>query len=198
MMKISDLTKCDKRCIIYGMKKLKFLCILAIASAVFTSCVSTPSEGGQTTVSKTSKSKEDSEYERATKDLKGEVVSRDTYEKDKKIILAKIDELNGIMKDKNYKSWLSYIDQSSINYWSQKKNLSTASKQLPVKGIQLKNLEDYFNYVFSPSRVGRRIDEIRYISSTSIKAVQVKGEDVVIFYNFKKVDGEWLVEIPTL
>ena len=181
------------------MKKINYLCIFAaVFTVLFSSCVSSTQEGSQTQTQKTVKSKEDSEYERATKDLKGEVVSRDTYEKDKKIILEKIDELNGIMKDKNYKSWLSYIDQSSINYWSQRKNLSTASKQLPVKGIQLKNLEDYFNYVFIPSRVGRKIDEIRYLSSTSIKAVQVKGEDVVIFYNFKKVNGEWLVELPTL
>ncbi|MBR5934500.1 MAG: hypothetical protein IK002_11005 [Treponema sp.] len=186
------------------MKKIKYYFVYTVMSVVLAlcavSCVTANAEntGAETPAKVSQKSNSDSEYERATRDLKGETVSKDTYEKDKKIILAKIDELNGIMKDKNYKSWLSYIDQNSINYWSQKKNLSTASKQLPVKGIQLKNLEDYFNYVFIPSRVGRKIDEIRYLSASSIKAVQVRGDDVVIFYNFKKVDGEWLVEIPTL
>ena len=102
------------------------------------------------------------------------------------------------MKSRDYKSWLKFIEPNSINYWSQRKNLSSASKQLPVKGIQLKSLEDYFNYVFIPSRMGRQIDEIRYISSSSIKAVQVREDDTVIFYNFKKINDEWFVELPTL
>lgn len=138
------------------------------------------------------------EYERATKDLHGEVVSIETFEMDKRIILEKIQELNVIMKNRDYKSWLGYIDSASTNYWSQKKNLSAVSKQLPVKNLYLKSLEDYFNYVFIPSRAGKRIDEIRYISSTSIKAVQVRDDDIVIFYNFKKVNDEWVVELPVL
>ena len=115
-----------------------------------------------------------------------------------KIILEKISELNIIMKDKNYKSWLNYIEKSSIDYWSMKTNLSAVSKQLPVKGLNLKTLEDYFNFVFIPSRMGRRIDEIRYLSSTSIKAVQIRNDDTIVFYNFKKIDDQWQVELPRL
>ena len=182
------------------MKKILTLILTAaVLTFGFVSCVSNDTEKKPETVqTKQKKSDAELEYERATKDLKGEVVSMDTYEKDKKEILAKISELNVIMKNKDYKSWTGYIEPNSINYWSQKKNLSSASKQLPVKGIQLKTLEDYFNYVFIPSRVGRKIDEIRYISSTSIKAVQVRNDDVIIFYNFKKVKGEWFVELPVL
>lgn len=183
------------------MKKIIYTLLLATLSLfICTSCGTTTQEEKPAAQKETPKqtSKNDAEYERATKDLKGETVSRDTYEKDKKIILEKIDELNVIMESKNYKAWLSYIEPNSINYWSQKMNLTAASKQLPVKGLQLKTLEDYFNYMFIGSRKGRKIDEIRYISSKSIKAVQVRGDDVVIFYNFKKVNDEWLVELPQL
>lgn len=186
------------------MKKIiNVFLILTIVSASFLSCASNnveESKQEKTAAQTTSKKSEAQlEYERATQDLVGEVVSMDTYALDKKIILAKIAELNEVMKSKNYKAWIGYIDRSSVDYWSQKKNLSAVSKQLPVKGLNLRTLEDYFNYVFIPSRMGRRIDEIRYISSTSIKAVQVKNADeVIIFYNFKKVDGEWLVELPVL
>lgn len=182
------------------MKKIIYILLLATLSLfVCTSCGTTSQEEKPAPQKEVkSNSKADAEYERATKDLKGETVSRDTYEKDKRIILQKIDELNVIMKSKDYKSWVSYIEPNSINYWSQKKNLAQASKQLPVKGIQLKTLEDYFNYIFISSRMGRQIDEIRYISSKSIKAVQVRGDDIVIFYNFKKINDDWLVEIPTL
>lgn len=186
------------------MKKIinLFLITTIISLAIF-SCASDNVEKvekpSSTPQAVSKKSEAQLEYERATKDLVGEVVSMDTYELDKKIILAKIAELNEVMKSKNYKAWIGYIDRNSVDYWSQKKNLSAVSKQLPVKGLNLRTLEDYFNYVFIPSRMGRRIDEIRYISSTSIKAVQVKNaDDVIIFYNFKKVNGEWLVELPAL
>lgn len=170
---------------------------------VCVSCVSTNAEGikeNSSNVSTTKKTSQELEYERATKDLVNEVVSIETYENDKKIILQKIQELNVIMKDKRYSAWLNYIDKNSIDYWSQKRNLATASKQLPIKGIQLKSLEDYFKYLFIPSRMGRQIDEIRYISSTSIKAIQVgkQSNDIIVFYNFKKINDEWFVELPIL
>lgn len=185
------------------MKKIVYLIIAAVVLS-FTGCNSTdvetskPVSNKETTVKSPAKTEAELEYERATKDLAGEVVSMETYENDKKVILAKINELNVIMKDKNYKSWLNYIEKNSIDYWSLKTNLSAISKQLPVKGLNLKTLEDYFNYVFIPSRMGRRIDEIRYISSESIKAVQIRNEDTIVYYNFKKINGEWFVELPRL
>lgn len=178
-----------------------FRTLIILSASVFflNSCGSTKQETDKPAPQvKPAASKTDAEYERATKDLKGEVVSKDTYEKDKKFILSMINELNAVMKSKNYKAWLNYVEPNSVNYWSQKKNLSAASKQLPVKGIQLKSLEDYFNYVFIPSRMGKNIDEIRYVSSKSIKAVQLKNEDTVIYYNFKKIGDDWLVELPSL
>lgn len=183
------------------MKKIIYL-TFAACLILFAGCESTTVEKSEApvkpTVQKTAKTEAELEYERATQDLNGEKVSIETYEMDKKIILEKISELNIIMKDKNYKSWLNYIEKSSIDYWSMKTNLSAVSKQLPVKGLNLKTLEDYFNYVFIPSRMGRRIDEIRYLSSTSIKAVQIRNDDTIVFYNFKKIDNQWQVELPRL
>ena len=184
----------------------KFIFTITVLSFVLlvTSCKSTEVNEKETATEKVADVKKEttsiveSEYERATKDLVDEKVSRETFEEDKKTILQKISELNSIMKNFDYNSWINYIDQSSINYWSLKSNLSSASKKLPVKGIQLKSLQDYFRYVFVPSRMGRKIDEIRYISSKSIKAVQVRDEDIIIFYNFKKINGEWFVELPAL
>lgn len=176
---------------------LTIMCIFTLVS-----CVSGAQETEEHKTSapavKVEKTEAQLEYERAIENLNDKNISMETYEMDKKIILQKIAELNTIMKDKNYKSWLNYIEQSSINYWSMKSNLSAVSKQLPVKGLNLRTLEDYFKYVFIPSRMGRRIDEIRYISSTSIKAVQVRNDETIVYYNFKKIDDEWLVELPCL
>lgn len=139
------------------------------------------------------------EYERATAEMGDTKVSLSEFEADKKRILEIIDELNEIMKNNDYRTWLTYLNPDSINYWSSKKNLATASKQLPVKGIQLRTMEDYFKWIFVPARKGRRIDEIRYESTSSIKAVQVKDDGTTtIYYNFKKIDGNWCVDLPTL
>ena len=183
------------------MKNIIYL-LFAACIFLFAGCESSTVEKSETpvkpSVQKPSKTEAELEYERATQDLGGEKISIETYEQDKKVILEKISELNIIMKDKNYKSWLNYIEKSSIDYWSMKTNLSAVSKQLPVKGLNLKTLEDYFNFVFIPSRMGRRIDEIRYLSSTSIKAVQIRNDDTIVFYNFKKIDDQWQVELPRL
>ena len=109
------------------------------------------------------------------------------------------------MAKKDFNSWLKYISEGSKKYWSNSYTLLKASEKLPkeLKGLKLKNLNDYFNYVFIPSRKGRQIDEIRYNSAEDVKAVQVtKTEDektkITVYYNFVKEDGDWKIELPQM
>lgn len=148
-------------------------------------------------------SEEDSEYRRSVGTEKN--ISLDTFNADKAAIVKKITELNAIMAKRDYNSWLKYIDSESQKYWSTPANLAKASEKLPkkLKGLKLRTLQDYFIYVFIPSRNGRTIDEIRYNSADSIRAVQVsKNEDgtnrIVVYYNFVRQDGDWKVYLPRL
>lgn len=148
-------------------------------------------------------SEEDSEYRRSVGTEKN--ISLDTFNADKAAIVKKIAELNAIMAKRDYNSWLKYIDSESQKYWSTPANLAKASEKLPkkLKGLKLRTLQDYFIYVFIPSRNGRTIDEIRYNSADSIRAVQVsKNEDgtnrIVVYYNFVRQDGDWKVYLPRL
>ena len=138
----------------------------------------------------------DEEYARSVGDV---AVSRDTFIEDKEKILQIISELEVIMKNKNYKAWLSYVDQGSIDYWKLRKNLQKAEKKLPGKGlIKLQDLQKYFEWVFIPARKGRVITEIRYISDNYINAVQIQeNDDDIVCYYFNKINGRWLVHIPT-
>ncbi|MGP1586822.1 MAG: hypothetical protein ACTTHG_00585 [Treponemataceae bacterium] len=141
-------------------------------------------------------SSEKNEYERAIGNLTtDEVISIDTFKNDKAMIFKTIRALDGILQENNYSAWLKYITPSSISYWSQKGNLKSVSSRLPVKNITLRSLEDYFKFIFKPSRVNKKIDEIRYISSTSIKAVQTEKNQDIVFYNFTKINGKWLIEL---
>ncbi len=137
----------------------------------------------------------ENEYERSTSNVS---VSKEVFEEDKTRILAMIDELDAVMKNVNYKGWLTYLDETSKNYWSRKANLQKASSKLPRKGLMLRSLEDYFKFVFIPARIGRTVDEIRYETETQVKVVQVGEEADIVYYNFLKENGKWKLRIPPI
>ena len=145
------------------------------------------------------KSEEEMEYERS---VGSTTVSVDTFTQDKNTILRIIKELSGVMKNMDYKLWRTYLDKDSIEYWSRPANLRKAQNRLPVKGLKLNSLEDYFKYVFVPARARSEVNEIRYVSDTYVKAVQVKedkGEKQdIIYYYFNKIDNKWMLHLPPL
>ncbi len=141
---------------------------------------------------------EDEEYKRSTENLVDVVISADDFTSDKAKIMEIISELDIIMKNANYNSWVRYLTNSSVQYWSSSANLAQVSQKLPVKGLRLRNLEDYFKFVFIPSRLGREVTEIRYISPTLVKAVQVSENTDIIYYNFEKINNRWYIKLETL
>ena len=139
---------------------------------------------------------EDLEYTRSVSNLGGNI-SKATFEEDKAEILEIIEKLSAIMKHKDYASWLNYLTPESISFWSNQQNLALVSQRLPIKNYRLKNLQDYFEKVFIPSRIGRVVDEIRYESTTKVKAVQYTKEQDIIYYYFEKIDGRWFLHLDT-
>ncbi len=140
----------------------------------------------------------DDEYLRSIANLdETEAVTKQEFNDDKNEILEIISELAVIMETKDTLAWLNFIDEESKEYYKNPVNLRKAQRKLPNKLIELKTIEDYFKSVFIPARRNSQIDEIRYISRTHVKAVQIR-EDMpdAIYYEFKKTDGKWLVYIP--
>lgn len=139
----------------------------------------------------------DPEYARSIGSLSGEI-SYDTFQSDKTDILAIIAQLDTSMRNRDYGKWREYLTPASISYWSSRVNLQVLAARLPDTEVSLRSLGDYFTYMFIPSRIGRSVNEIRYISPTEIKAVQVQNEKDIIYYEFTKIDGVWLVTLPPL
>ena len=135
------------------------------------------------------------EYTRSVGNLN---ISKDDFEADKKAIMAIISELDAIMKNKAYNKWLNYIDDESKTYLSNPATLKKAQARMPVKGLQLRTLEDYFKYVFIPARQKSKFSEIRYESSTYVKAVEVQEDYNLVYYDFKKINNKWKVHITPL
>ena len=144
-------------------------------------------------------SKEDQEYSRSVTDL-GIEVSKETFNEDKSEILEIIEKLSGIMKHKDYAAWLNYLTPESKTFWSNQQNLAIVSQRLPIKNYRLKNLQDYFEKVFIPSRIGRVVDDnVQFIKpdTTKVKAVQYTEEQDIIYYYFEKIDGRWYLHLDT-
>ncbi len=176
------------------MIKKIFVTTLFIAGSLFFSCKSTkvaPAAPAEPTAEEIAA---DEEFNRSTN---GVEITREEFNADKNEILRIISELSVIMSEQDFDSWIKYIDKDSISYYSNPKNLQNASKRIPQK-IKLANLNDYFKYVFIPSRKGRSVEEIRYISRDSVKAVQVREDRDIVYYNFERNEGKWLINLPEL
>lgn len=143
---------------------------------------------------------EDEEYLRAINNLSAdEAVSKDTFEDDKAKILAIIADMKKIMEKEDFNAWLTYISPESIKYYSNPVHIRETQKKLPDKTKQLRGIEDYFKHVFIPARKNSQVTEIRYVSATDVKAVEVKDKGKIItYYQFVKPKDKWLIHIPTL
>lgn len=189
------------------MKKILTILLISLPLVSFLSC-GTTKEAGKMAGSITYKEDDkpgkknevvNEEYLRSTKALTEESVTVEEFENDKAEILKIINELKVIMDNGDKTKWLTYIDPDSINYYSNYTNLRKVREKLPNKQIQLHGIGDYFKYVFIPSRKNSNIDEIRYISKSNIRAVQIREDkSELVYYNFVKKDNKWYVHIPTL
>lgn len=140
---------------------------------------------------------DEEEYIRSTQALSAEeLVTKDEFAEDKAEILRIIKELQKVMEKEDVEDWLSYVDTASKNFYSNPANIRKVQKKLPNKAIVLNGIGDYFKYVFIPSRKNREITEIRYISKTNTKAVQVNEDhSITRYYQFIKVNGKWYVQL---
>ena len=174
---------------------------IILAGLIFFSCSSTKNqetpqaEKNEPPVQPVVATTDDEEYSRSNYNVN---ITKEEFLNDKNEILSIIAKLSEIMSNYDYEAWLPYIDKQSLEYWSNPINLKNASKRLPVKNQRLGNLNDYFRMIFVPSRKNRTVEEIRYISRDSVKAVEVRDETDIVYYNFVKINGKWLVKIPYL
>ncbi len=119
--------------------------------------------------------------------------------KDKEQAKSEIDivvtELNKVTSRRDYYEWRNYLSAAYIKVYSDKAVLRKVSQGLPgnVKGVQLKNLRDFFTYIFVPSRQQVRCDDISYISPTRVRVIKKVRNKSLIFYNLEKINNKWLL-----
>ena len=119
--------------------------------------------------------------------------------KDKALAKSEIEQLvnklNTITAEKDYSRWLTYLSPAYKEEYSKQEVLKKTSEGLPgiARGINLKDLRDYFNYVFVPSRQNKRVVDIVYLSPVRVKVLSKDKNSLRIIYYLEKINGRWLL-----
>ncbi len=188
------------------MKKFTFIYIFIFFILVlFISCVSQQKKMGlrSETVSKGSEPVQTETVKSAMQDSEEEIIAEfdgvTITKKDKKIAKSEIEEivknLNTITEERDYTRWLLYLSSAYKTEYSKLEVLRKTSESLPgiAKGIRLKDLNDYFSYVFVPSRQQMRVDDIKYLSPSKVQVLKKDKTGLLILYSLEKINGKWLL-----
>lgn len=166
-----------------------FLAVAAVIQLVACESVPPPDEEKIDAVSVPAVSESQTTFDPASIPPK---VKMDAMEEIKGII----DELNKIIRHKDYLAWKEYLTSEYIDLYSAPEVLAqmSDSSKLKGKGIVLRSLEDYFLYVVYPSRQSVRVDDIEFTSPTQVKAVTVAPSgDRQVYYYLEKTDKSWKI-----
>lgn len=123
--------------------------------------------------------------------FEGVTITKETYDQTKTEMEKVVEQLNRITASKDYTKWLSFLSDEFQRQYSKAATLQTVSEALPVKGIKLKSLKDYFTYVFVPSRQNIRVDDIKFVSPTRVNVIMKQGNVSLLIYAIENIDGKW-------
>ena len=137
-------------------------------------------------------------------------ISDVVFQAAKKDITAFINELNGIIKAKNYNSWVAHLAPPYFTEINSKSFLEEKTEDLYLRDQVvaqnagrdpklvpkriLRTPRDYFDYVVVPSRANDRVDDISFISETHVKAYTIDGRGMkLVLYELASINNKWLI-----
>lgn len=119
-------------------------------------------------------------------------ITKKTFIETKSEIELVVESLNIITYSKDYDAWLTFLSDEYVETFSNKTVLEEVSASLPIKNISLRNLKDYFNYVFVPSRQNMRVDDIQFVSPTRVYVImEIMAKSPAAIYIIEKQSSGW-------
>jgi hypothetical protein len=138
-------------------------------------------------------------------------ISDAVFQSTKREITAFINELNGIIRARNYSAWVAHLSDSYFLDINSKKFLEEKTEELYrrdqvvaqnlgkdpnfVEKRILRTARNYFDYVVVPSRANDRLDDIGFLSETRVRAYTVderRGQRLVL-YDLAYINHKWLI-----
>ena len=131
-------------------------------------------------------------------EFEGVTITKETYDQTKTEMEKIVEKLNRITATKDYTQWITFVSDEYKYEYSQAGTLKKVSEALPVKGIKLKSLRDYFTYVFVPSRQNVRVDDIKFVSPTRVDVIMKQANVSLLVYGLENINGSWKLIPPKL
>ncbi|AIW90545.1 MULTISPECIES: hypothetical protein [unclassified Treponema] len=131
-------------------------------------------------------------------EFEGVTITKETYDQTKTEMEKIVEKLNRITATKDYAQWTTFLSEEYKQQYSQPLTLRKVSEALPVKGIKLKSLRDYFMYVFVPSRQNVRVDDIKFVSPTRVDVIMKQANVSLLVYGLENINGSWKLIPPKL
>jgi len=125
-------------------------------------------------------------------------------------VQALIEDLNRIIRARNYNAWRTYLADSYFEEISSHEFLEERTEELynrdqivatnlgrdprRVSKKILRTAKDYFDNVVVPSRSNDRMDDIDFVSENRVKAytMDTRGHRLVL-YDLEFIGGEWKI-----
>ena len=122
-----------------------------------------------------------------------------------------IDDLNKIIRAKNYNAWVGYLSASYFKEISSPAFLEEMTEELyrrdqtvasnlgrdprRVSKKILRTPKDYFDNVVVPSRSNDRMDDIDFVSENRVKAytVDIRSQHRLVLYDLEMIDNKWKI-----
>jgi hypothetical protein len=125
------------------------------------------------------------------------VVSQEVYTRTFEEIGEFIDNLNLIIRNADYESWLTFLSEEYIRVTADPAYLKDQSEKPLLKQAnrRLADLRDYFAHVVVPSRTQATVDEIEFLDENHVKAIAVLRGTRVILYLLERHDSQWKIGV---
>ena len=111
-----------------------------------------------------------------------------------------VNELTKAVREKNFDAWKAILSDEYFSEASSPAKLQELSELPGMKnrGIVLKTAQDYFNFVFAPSRANATIDDIEFVRTDKVDIYTVikttSGEKSrMLLYSLGKINNAWKV-----
>jgi hypothetical protein len=123
-------------------------------------------------------------------------ISREVFDSTKTDVQNFIEDLNRIIRSRNYEVWISHLGDEYFAEKSSPEYLAQISEQprLKTQKIVLNTARDYFIHVVVPSRQNDRVDDIEFVSPTRVKAYTVtpNGQRLRL-YDLESSENTWKI-----
>jgi hypothetical protein len=135
------------------------------------------------------------------------LISEDRFTATKAELQALIEDLNRIIRARNYSQWIGFLSESYFQNINSPAFLESRTDDLyrrdqmiasnsgrPVQRRILRTARDYFDYVVVPSRQNDHVDDIAFVTTNRVKAYteDSRGNKLVL-YDLEIIDGRWKI-----